>query len=313
MTSATPPPASDVDILVIGAGPAGLAAATVLAAGGLRRVIVLERETAPGGVPRHCGHSPFGMREFRRLISGAEYARRLADAATRAGAVILLRTTAIALGPGGILSAASPDGMLRFTAKRIVLATGVRESPRATRLVGGDRPLGVMNTGALQAFAYLERLAPFRRPVIVGTELIALSAILACRHIGARPAALIEANPGPSVPRPLAAFPRLFGIPVHYNTEISEIQGGARVERVTLRRRDGVTRTLACDGVVFTAGWVPEASLAHAAGLAFDSDGRCSDPAICAAGNLLPPLKTAGRSWRTGRRLAASILRDLAK
>lgn len=303
---------SEAAVVVIGAGPAGLAAAASLAREGVGRVVVIEREAMAGGVPRHCGHSPFGMREFGRVMDGPDYAVRLAEAARAAGAEILLRHDAVAVAPGGRVRIASPDGVVEILAERVVLATGARETPRAALLVPGDRPLGIMNTGALQAYAYLEHLAPFRRPVIVGTELIFCSAILTCRKVGAKPVAVVEAKARPGVNRVVATFPRLLGIPVHYGTEIVDIVGGARVERVVLRNADGATFDVACDGVVFTGGFVPETSLAVASGIAIRSDGLCSDPLVFAAGNVAPPLATAGRCWSDGRRIAAVIARGLA-
>ncbi len=101
---------TDADVIIVGAGPAGLSAATELRRLGVARVTVLDREPTPGGIPRHCGHSPYGMREYRRLMSGPAYARRLATEATDAGATILTGTTVTALHPEGRLSVTSDDG-----------------------------------------------------------------------------------------------------------------------------------------------------------------------------------------------------------
>ena len=179
----------DCEVAVVGGGPAGLAAATELARQGVD-VLVLERNAEPGGIPRHCGHPPFGMREFGRVLRGPEYARRLARRAREAGVRILAPASVLALLPGGKLAITSDAGFGRLSARIVLLATGVRETTRAGRLIGGTKPAGVMNTGALQGLVYLAGQTPFRRPLILGSELVSYSALLTCRHAGIRPVAM---------------------------------------------------------------------------------------------------------------------------
>jgi NADPH-dependent 2,4-dienoyl-CoA reductase/sulfur reductase-like enzyme len=315
----------EVEVAVVGGGPAGLAAATRLRERGIASVAVLDREPAAGGIPRHCGHYPFGLREFHRLLRGPDYARRLVAEAEAAGVAIHTATTVVGLEPGPLLRLSTPEGVRDLTAQRVLLATGVRETSRAARLIGGDRPLGVMTTGALQSLVYLAGKRPFRRPVILGSELVSFSALLTCRHAGIRPVAMIEANARITARSFAAALPRLFGVPLHLSTALEAIHGHPRVEGVTLRRADGSTVDLACDGVVVTGAFTPEATVARLGALALDPGsggpvidqfGRCSDPTVFAAGNLLRPVETAGWSWREGAaagdRLAESLAGRLA-
>ena len=134
-------------VLIIGAGPAGLGAAQLLAAAG-SQVTVVERQAEAGGIPRLCGHSPFGLREFFWPSGGQAYARRLVAAATAAGARILTQHTVTSI--GAEVQIATPQGSLTLTPDRILLATGAREASRAERLLPGERPLGIVTTGALQ-------------------------------------------------------------------------------------------------------------------------------------------------------------------
>ncbi len=238
-----------IDVAIIGGGPAGIAAALRLKARGVPRVTIIEREEVTGGVPRHCGHPPFGMREFGRILTGPAYARRLAAAAQAAGVEILLRHGVVALLPGGGLTIAAPDGVKQIEARRVLLATGARETSRAARLVGGTRPLGVLNTGALQAYVTLHGLVPFRRPVVVGTELVSLSALSTCRHHNIRPVAMIEANSRLTASWPFTLYPKLLGVPLYLNATIDRIDGISRVERVVLSNG----QSLECDGVLSPA------------------------------------------------------------
>ena len=153
---------------------------------------MLEREATAGGIPRHCGHYPFGMREFHRVLRGPDYAARLVKAALAAG--VTLRTRhhrhRAAARRGG--RGHQRRGAETLRAKAVLLATGVRETSRAARLIGGEKPGGVMSTGALQGIVYLNHQRPFRQPVILGTELVAFSALLTCRHAGIKPLAMVE-------------------------------------------------------------------------------------------------------------------------
>ena len=114
------------DVAIIGAGPSGLSAATMLKKSGIQRIVVLEREAEGGGIPRHCGHPPFGIREYQRVLTGPAYAKKLVETAQNAGVNIALKTTVTMLGSGGELSIVSPAGSKKLTAKRVLLATGIR-------------------------------------------------------------------------------------------------------------------------------------------------------------------------------------------
>ncbi|MBK5927344.1 NAD(P)/FAD-dependent oxidoreductase [Rhodobaculum claviforme] len=309
----------EADVLVVGSGPAGLSAAIALRGLGVARVVVLEREDTPGGIPRHCAHPPYGLREFGRLMTGPTYARRLVAQARAAGVEIRAATSVTALHPGGVVAVTSDAGPATWHARAVLLATGVREGTRAARLIGGTRPGGVTSTGALQGMVHLAGVAPFRRPAILGTEMVAFSAILTCRAHAIRPVAMIEPGPRTVARWPAAALPRALGIPVHYATTVAAIEGGARVTGVVLDTPSG-RRRIAADGLIVSGGFRPEASLLAGSHLArdpatggpeVDAHGRLSDPAYFAAGNLLHPVETAGWCWHEGRRIAQSIARGL--
>ncbi|WP_449220043.1 NAD(P)/FAD-dependent oxidoreductase [Tistrella mobilis] len=315
------------DVVVIGAGPAGLAAATELRRQGVARVLVVDREAEAGGIPRHCAHSPFGLREFRRLLTGPAYARRLVRTAEAAGVEIRTRVTVAAIRPGAgaggpELDVSTPEaGLGVIRARRVLVATGVRETSRAQRLIGGTKPGGVLSTGALQGLVHLDRLKPFSRPVVLGTELVSFSALLTCRQAGIRPVAMITPGPGTVARWPAALLPRLLGVKLLTGTDLLTIEGRDRVSAVTLRDADGVERVIETDGVIVTGGFRPEATLfagshltrdPQTGGPVIDEFGRCSDPTVFAAGNLLRPVETAGWSWKEGRRTGRAIALDLA-
>jgi len=309
-----------VGVLIVGAGPAGLSAATTLAAAGVGTLVV-DREAEAGGVPRHCAHPPYGLAEFGRILQGPDYARRLVARARAAGVRIATGATVMALRPGPVAVVTTAEGVAEIAAERVILATGARETTRAARLTGGTKPAGVVNTGGLQLLVHKAGKAPFRRPVVVGTELVAFSALLTCRKAGAAPVAMIEPGARPVARWPAALLPKLLGAPLLLSTELVAIEGGARVEGVTVRGPDGALRPLDCDGVILCGRFRPDAALARASGLTLDpltggpevdQFGRGSDPAVFVAGNLLRGVETAGRCWAEGRATARAVLDDLA-
>lgn len=300
------------DVVIIGGGPAGLAAATQLRRMGVGSVVVLEREPAAGGIPRHCGHYPFGLREFRRLMKGPDYARRLVSEAVAAGVTICTGVTVTALLRGPRLQLATSRGQSGITASLVLLAIGARETSRTERLLGGTKPAGVMTTGTLQSMVYLEHLRPFKRPVILGTELVSFSAIMTCRHLGIKPVAMIEPKGRTTARWPTGVFPKLVGVPLHLNTECVSIHGRDVVTGVTIKDNNN-TRNIGCDGVIVSGQFRPDAPLLHdshlkcdpaSGGPDVDQYGRCSDPHYFAAGNLLRAVGTAGWSWKEGHHMA---------
>jgi thioredoxin reductase len=327
--------AVNVDVVVVGGGPAGLSAAVELRRLGAGSVLVADREAMAGGVPRHSFHTGYGLRDRHRVMTGPSYAQALAGAAVAAGAQVRTGTTVtgLALSPGAsqLVTLTSADGIETVAAAAVLLATGCRERPRAARLVPGDRPAGVMTTGELQQRVYLggERLAG--RALVVGAEHVSFSAAVTLAHAGAEVVALVT---GHERQQSYAAF-RLgaavrWRIPVWTRCTVSRITGsritgpritGPRIDglgrlagvEVT---RDGTARFVPCDTVVFTGDWIPDHELARRAGLALDPGTRgpavdaalaTSAPGVFAAGNLVHAAEAADIAALSGRHAARQV------
>ena len=310
---------SQSDVIVIGGGPSGVAAAISLRKAGIAKVTVLERESYLGGATRYCSHSPFGMLEFGRVHFGAAYGRRLEDEASRWGIDVRYGHSVVELRDKGHLLISNHNGLETLEAKRIVVSTGARETTRAARLITGDRPVGVLTTGTLQSYVAFHGMMPFKRPIIVGSELVTLSAVLTCLNHGARPVAVIESRKEKIAPAPLNWFPSMMGIPFHCGAELVDILGRGRVEAVRVQRGE-TFETLECDGVLFSGGFTPESSLFMTSGLsmdwgssgpAVDQAGRCDNPYYFAAGNVLRAVETGGWAFREGRAVGESVAADL--
>ncbi|MEU6988062.1 FAD-dependent oxidoreductase [Streptomyces sp. NPDC046324] len=310
-----------VDVLVVGAGPAGLAAAARLASadGGRYRIEVLEREHEAGGVPRHCAHGGFGLVGLGRPLDGPGYARRLAVAAVRAGAA--LRTGVSATGWSGplTLEVTAPTGLERITARAVVLTTGARERPRSARLVPGTRPAGVLTTGELQQSTHLygvrrERLG--RRAVVIGAEPVAHHAVRALRRARVDVVAMVTEQP-----RGLRRFGALALPPLLTGTTVTELLGRGRLAGIGVRHADGRAGTIRCDTAVFTGDWIPDQELARSGGVlldagtrgpSVDSAFRTASAGIFAAGNVLRGIESAGTAAAEGRWAAEGVLRSLS-
>jgi thioredoxin reductase len=339
----------DTDVLVVGAGPAGLSAAAELARHGAARVLVVDREAAPGGVPRHSPHTGYGLRDMRRVMTGPAYASALADAAARAGAEVRTSCTVtdIAADPGGsatpptvtdivddsggsgappfapsaglTVTLTSPGGVETVTPRAVLLATGCRERPRAARLVPGDRPSGVMTTGELQQRVNLggERLSG--PALVVGAEHVSFSAAMTLEHAGARVVALVtdlERQQSYAAFRAVAAL--RWRIPVWTSCVVRRVVGpDGRLTGVELADlRNGNTRIVRCEILVFSGDWIPDHALARAARLAVDPGTRgpavdtalaTSAAGVFAAGNLVHAAETADIAALSGRHAARQI------
>ena len=312
---------SAVDVAIVGAGPAGLAAATELGRDGAS-VVVLEREAEPGGIPRHSDHQGYGLRDLHRVMPGPSYARRWTELAGRAGAEIRPRTQVTGWAEDGALELTSPAGRQELRARTIVLATGCRERPRTARLVPGTRAQGVMTTGMLQQLVYVAAEPVGERAIIVGAEHVSFSALLTLAHAGARAAAMITELPHH---QSLAAFrigaAARYRVPLRTRTKVTRIHGRRRVEAVELTELDtGRTETVDCDLVVFTADWIPDHELAVLGGAALDPRTRgplvdarlrTTRSGLFAAGNVLRGAETADVAAIEGRHVAAAVREHL--
>ena len=229
----TPSEAHHTDVLIVGAGPAGLAAALELRRLGVARVLVIDREEHAGGVPRHAAHTGFGLRDLHRLLTGPQYAARYVRLAESAGIELRTSTTVTGWAAPTTLSLTSPNGIEEVSAKAIMLATGCRERPRTARLVPGTRPQGIFTTGALQQFVYLHHQSVGRRAVVVGAEHVSFSAVLTLAHGGAATVAMVTEHPRDQTYAPFRWITATrLRVPILTSTRVTQILGRRRVEAV---------------------------------------------------------------------------------
>lgn len=301
------------DVAIVGGGPAGISAATALAQSGVGNIVLLDRDLELGGIPRHTEHLGFGLRDMHRVLSGPRYAAALRARAARAGVEIRTSTTAIDwVGPTS-LRIVDSGGISQLAARTVVLTTGVRERPRAARLVAGDRPSGVFTTGSLQQLWVFHRLTPGRRAVIVGAEHVSFSAVLTLRQLGCDVAAMVTPFAREQTYAPLRwATANRHRVPIIVNDDVVEIHGRDRVQAVTLRSGQRIP----CDTVVFTGDWIPEHELSRRGsltldpshlGAAVDQALRTSRPGVFAAGNLIHPAETADRCAVGGQHVVSGV------
>ncbi len=313
---------TEIDVAIVGAGPAGLSAAIELSQLGQTNMIVFDREPEAGGVPRHCGHTGFGIAEFKRPLTGPDYARKLVEHARRHGVQIALRSTLIGI-EEDLLTFSTPEGLKRYRARRTLLALGARETPRPPRLVSGIRSPNIITTGALQRFVYLHKRKPFEQAVIVGSEAVSFSAVATCRHAGIEVAAMIEEEPRINMFAPLKpAAEYLLNVPVHTGVEHVTIEGeGKRISGITIRT-NGTDEFIACNGVIFSGEFTPEGAIMQASFEGFNVRNNSLDvtqnfqsrnPRFFVAGNALRGALTAFKCYFEGQKAARSLHASLVE
>ena len=310
------------DVVVIGGGPAGMAAA-LAAHKAEARVAIVEREQHLGGILRQCIHPGFGLSHFKQELTGPEYAQRFIDQVRATDIALFLGSMVLgidssegagAADPGtgeGAGDAAvhtvtlmSPAGMLQLTGRAVVLAMGCRERTRSEIKIPGSRPAGVFTAGLAQRYINIENLKPGSRAVILGSGDIGLIMARRCTLEGISVEGVYELMPyANGLRRNVKNCLDDFGIPLHLSTTVTRVIGHDRVEAVEVSQVDerlapipGTERVVPCDTLLLSVGLIPENELSVAAGVELDPRTRgavvdqslqTGAPGIFACGNVL--------------------------
>ena len=299
-------------IVIIGAGPAGLAAALRLRDRGERDIVLLEREREPGGILRQCIHPGFGLSHFKQELTGPEYAQRFIDQVHATDTALFLNSMVIGIDSGEpaedtavhTVTLMSPTGMLQLTERAVVLAMGCRERTRSEIKIPGSRPAGVFTAGLAQRYINIENLKPGSRAVILGSGDIGLIMARRCTLEGISVEGVYELMPyANGLRRNVKNCLDDFGIPLHLSTTVTRVIGHDRVEAVEVSQVDerlapipGTERIVPCDTLLLSVGLIPENELSVAAGVELDprTRGAVVDqslqtgiPGIFACGNVL--------------------------
>ena len=295
----------NVDILVIGAGPAGLAAAISAYENGIRSVLIIEREKEPGGILRQCIHNGFGLHRFGEELTGPEYAARDIDRVRMLGIPVECSTTVLSVSEDRTVTCVSPEkGLQLFHAKAVILAMGCRERPRGALCTPGTRCAGIYSAGTAQRFVNLEGYMPGRRVVILGSGDIGLIMARRMTLQGAEVLACVEIMPYSSgLNRNIVQCLRDFNIPLYLSHTVTDIRGRERLEGVTVAQVDenrvpvpGTEIDFECDTLLLSCGLIPENELSLGAGVELspatsgavvDDTFETAVPGIFACGNVL--------------------------
>ncbi len=270
----------DCDVLVVGAGPGGLAAAKAARDCGANEVVVLERNSYAGGILKQCIHDGFGLIRYGKALTGPEYAHIVYREALESGAEVLFDRHVTNITPDREVTAYTRDGIERYKARSIVLATGCRERTRGAITVPGSRPAGVFTAGVAQRLINCQNVMVGKRVVILGSGDIGLIMARRLTLEGARVIAVAEIMPEPcGLARNVSQCLYDFSIPLYVNTTVTEIIGKKRVEAVKLaevdKNRKPIMRTerlVECDTLILSVGLIPENEVAQTAGIGLNDD-----------------------------------------
>ena len=293
------------DLIVIGGGPAGLAAAHSAWRHGLRKILIIERDKELGGILNQCIHNGFGLHYFKEELTGPEYAERFVNMLGETQVEILQDTMALEITPNLQVHAVGRKvGYAVLPARSIVLAMGCRERTRGAIGIPGSRPAGIFTAGTAQRYVNMEGYMVGKRAVILGSGDIGLIMARRLTLEGAKVLACVELMPySGGLTRNIVQCLYDYGIPLYLSHTITEIRGEKRVEQVVVSKVDerrrllsGTEMILDCDTVLLSVGLIPENELSRAAGIELDArtggplvaeNMETSIPGVFACGNAL--------------------------
>lgn len=293
------------EIVIIGGGPAGLAAAIAAYDAGCRSILILERDNQLGGILNQCIHNGFGLHTFGEELTGPEYAARFARQVLDRGIAYKLNTMVLSIGEDKKITAVNrTDGLIEIEATAIILAMGCRERSRGALNIPGFRPAGIYSAGTAQRLVNIEGFLPGRRVVILGSGDIGLIMARRMTLEGAKVLVVAELMPySGGLKRNIVQCLNDFGIPLKLSHTVVDIQGRERVTGVTIaevgpdrKPIPGTEIHYDCDTLLLSCGLLPENELSRGMGVTIspvtngpivDESLQTSIPGVFAAGNVL--------------------------
>lgn len=268
----------EYDIVIVGGGPAGMAAAVAAYDSGIKNLAIIDREPELGGILRQCIHNGFGLHKLGKELTGPEYAAVYETEVAKRGIMVYYETMVTSVSPEKLVTAQNKNGILKIKAKSVILAMGCRERSRGALNISGTRPAGIYSAGTAQKLLNCEGFAVGKTAVILGSGDIGLIMARRMSLEGAKVEAVCEIMPySGGLTRNIVQCLEDFNIPLYLSTTVAEIHGRDRVEGVTIAKVDenrqiieSTKRYIPCDTLLLSVGLIPENELTIGAKIALD-------------------------------------------